>query len=353
MKVLVTGYHNPHYPTITEYIERAVEALGHEIIAIDEGRYLFPGRLRQRLAFLENIDIRHFNARVLHEAGECNPHVALMLGGERIQRETIERLSRRGIVTTLWTVDAPVAFEPVLRSAAAYDHVFCQGTEAIEILQGVGIASARWLPMACDPEFHQPVALTASEQTRYAHDVVFVGSHYPERETWFEALSGVDLAIWGPGWEKVRDESPLKRSLRGAHTPPLAWGKIYSAAQIVLSVHFQDPEGRFAVHQASPRVFEAMACGAFVITDRQRDVLALFREGEHLVMADEPEELREKVRYYLDHAGERERIARRGREEVIRRHTYIQRLESLLGAVCAEEASAGAATGAAGGHAGR
>jgi spore maturation protein CgeB len=84
-----------------------------------------------------------------------------------------------------------------------------------------------------------------------------------------------------------------------------------------------------------------------VISDRQRDVLSLFRDGEHLATAGSAQELREKVSYYLDHAGERERIARGGREEVLRRHTYAQRLGSLLGTASAGRVSAGWETAAA------
>jgi spore maturation protein CgeB len=73
-----------------------------------------------------------------------------------------------------------------------------------------------------------------------------------------------------------------------------------------------------------------MACGAFVLSDRQRDVLALFREGEHLACFDDAADLAEKVRHYLGDPGERERIARRGQDAVLRDHTYAGRLRQLL-----------------------
>jgi len=332
MKVLFTGYHNPHYPTITEYIERALEGLGHELAVLDEGRYLLPGRLRQHSRVLERMDLRWFNGQVLRAAARFRPGVFLASGGERILPSTVAALRARGTRTLLWTTDAPMHFDPILTGAPAYDHVFCQGTEAIDLLQQGGVSRLTWLPMACDPDRHGPVGLTEEERARYGHDIVFVGSHYPVRETLLEPLADLDLAVWGPGWEALRRDSPLKRCLRGGHTAPEIWRKIYSAARIVLSIHFRDSDGRVAVHQASPRVFEAMACGAFVITDRQRDVLALFRDGEHLATAGGPVELREKVRHYLEHPGQRERIARGGRGEVLRRHTYARRLRQLMDA---------------------
>ncbi len=59
-----------------------------------------------------------------------------------------------------------------------------------------------------------------------------------------------------------------------------------------------------------PQIFEAMACGAFVLTDRQKDCLRLFKDGEHLVYFDGPQDLRDKARYYLDNEDKRRRIAR-------------------------------------------
>jgi len=330
VNVLFTGYHNPHYPTVTEYIEEAIRSLGHALRVIDEGCHILPGRLRQRSSFIERIDLQWFNRHILEACDRFRPDLFIALGGERVLPSTVSALKKRGTRTILWTVDPPVHFSPVLCGAPAYDHVFCQGTEAVDILRQRGIKRLTWLPMACAPAHHYRVDPGQEGRAELSHDVVFVGSHYPVRERFLEGLADLDLSIWGPGWDRLRKDSPLKCCVRAAHTPPELWRKIYAAAKIVLSVHFSDPHGVIPCHQASPRVFEAMACGAFVISDRQRDVLALFREGEHLATAGNPAELRERVLHYLERPGERERMARSGREEVLRRHTYARRIRILL-----------------------
>jgi spore maturation protein CgeB len=330
MRILLSGYHNPHYWTVTEYIERAIGALGHELAVFDDGTRCIPGRLRDRSRWMERVDRAWLNRRLQAFSRQIRPDVLLVLGGELIEPETV-RLSRaEGAAAILWTIDAPWNFEPILRAAPVYDHVFCQGTEAIELLRESGIGEARWLPMACDPECHHCHGRTGEENRRQGHDVVFVGSHYPVREQLLAGLAGSDFAFWGPGWEKLPKASPLRMHWKGAHTAPPVWIKIYGASRIVLAVHYRDPAGRFPVYQASPRVFEAMACGAFVLSDRQRDVLGLFREDEHLACFDDAAELAEKVRYYLDNPDERERIARQGMDAVLRDHTYMNRLETLL-----------------------
>ena len=285
---------------MTEYIERAIGALGHELAVFDDGTRCIPGRLRDRSRWMERVDRAWLNRRLQDFTRRIRPDVLLVLGGELVEPGTVHLSKAEGAAAILWTIDAPWNFEPVLRAAPFYDHVFCQGTEAIELLHASGIEGARWLPMACDPECHRHPGQDGGENGEPGHGVVFVGSHYPVREQLFARLAGSDFAFWGPGWQKLPKSSPLRMHWQGAHTAPPAWIRIYGASRIVLAAHYRDPAGRFPVYQASPRVFEAMACGAFVLSDRQRDVLGLFREGEHLACFDDAAELAEKVRYYLD-----------------------------------------------------
>lgn len=330
MKVLLSGYHNPHYETITEYMERAVRALGHELVCFDDRCHLIPGRIRYRVPWLKRWDLMVLNRRLASLALHCGVGLVIATGGDRILCATIRRLKARGVATALWTTDPPHGCTRILEAAPFYDYLFCQGSEFIDLLQANGIERARWLPVGCDPERHHAVSLSPEEKEQYGHDVVFVGSWYPERAALFERLCDFDLAIWGPGWEMLPECSALRRRLRGAHTSPGQWRKIYSASRVVLATHYHDPSGRYPVYQASPRVFEAMACGAFVLCDRQRDVLKLFRDGEHLVSFSDGDDLAVKVRYYLEHPGERRAIARKGCEEALSRHTYANRLHELL-----------------------
>lgn len=330
MTILLSGYHNPHYETVTEYVERAIGTLGHGPVIYDDRHHVIPGRIRYRIPWAHRMDLIVINRRLLQLVWRERPHLAIVIGGERIMGATVRSMRAAGVITALWTIDAPADQWNVSRTVSFYDQVFCQGSEAVEILERWGLGRARWLPVGCDPERHHSVLLSPEEKEQYGHDVVFVGSWYPERAALFERLCDFDLAIWGPGWENLPARSTLRRHLRGAHTSPDQWRKIYSASRVVLAAHYRDPSGRYPVYQASPRVFEAMACGAFVLCDRQRDVLALFRDGEHLACFSDGDDLAVKVRYYLEHPGERQAIARKGRKEVLANHTYVHRLHELI-----------------------
>jgi spore maturation protein CgeB len=88
--------------------------------------------------------------------------------------------------------------------------------------------------------------------------------------------------------------------------------------------------GNYDAHNM--RSFEAPACGAFTLTTRSRELAELFREGDEIAFFGAREDLVEKVTYYLDHPGERRRIA----DAALRRiepETYDARARSILTAV--------------------
>jgi spore maturation protein CgeB len=343
MRILFSTCRNPRFETISEYIESALRRLGHEVVWFDDRNYSMPGRLRARLPFLEKADLALINRRLVQTARNLRPDILLEAGGERISPETISAARKLGAATALWTMDTVRPDDPRPGLAPAFDFVFCGGTEMLERLRGCGLRrEPTWLPFACDPEKHKPAALSEEDRKLYACDIAFVGSlHrglYPGRIEALESLADLDLGVWGPGADSLPDDSPVKKRVRGGETPPAVWRKIYSCAKIVLCSHYVDSAGGLPSYQASPRVYEAMACGAFVLADRRKDIDSLFAEGKELAVFDGIAALREKAAHYLAHDEQRIAIAKRGQAAVLARHTYLDRVKQLLAAVDAAKA---------------
>ncbi|MBU4305400.1 MAG: glycosyltransferase [Candidatus Omnitrophica bacterium] len=334
MKILYVSFHNPHFFTITEYVERAIRGLGHELISFDDRQFVFPGRLREKLALLQKFDLKRINQQLITLVKKAKPDICLVSGGYRILPATVEKIKRLKIKTVLWTSDVPRHLPSLESFGCAYDFVFCGGTEAIEMLAKAGINNARWLPFGCDKELHKPVDVSKTEQAYYGADVVFIGSlgvrEYSFRVKILEAISEYDLKVWGPGAEEIECSSALKKHIRGPGMTPQGWCKAYSLAKIGLCMHFRDPEGKVPCYQASPRVFEILACKCFLLVDKQPDVLSLFEDGKHLVVFEDADDLRRKIKYYLEHAQERITISEAGYALVHEQHTYTQRIRKLL-----------------------
>jgi spore maturation protein CgeB len=104
---------------------------------------------------------------------------------------------------------------------------------------------------------------------------------------------------------------------------------MYNAAKIIIIIHYQD--GTIPCFQASPKVFEALACRSFVISDSQKDVFKLFSSGKELVCFNNIQDLKAKIDHFLHRDEERRMIAAAGYEEVLKKHTYRHRLQEILG----------------------
>jgi spore maturation protein CgeB len=325
MKILFSGYHNPHFKTVTEYAEQAIRKLGHDLETFNDADFVFPGRIRSAFKPAADFDLKRLNQNLLRLNKRCKPDVCIVGGGYRILPECVSGIKAMGIKIALWIMDVPHDFEPVLKAVPVYDFVFCAGTEAQEVLAGHGQKEIHWLPFACDPQAHT----SAAGSGNLMNAISFVGSFYPNRMDILQEISDLGLGVWGPGWDKVPGHSSLMKCIRrsGAITPG-EWGAIYSSSSINMALHFQD--GKVPCYQASPKVFEILACKGFMICDDQKDVRALFEDGKHLVIFKDINDLREKIRYYLGHEQERIRIAGRGFDEVVMKHTYITRMEQML-----------------------
>jgi len=328
VKILLVSNHNPHFMTNVEYMHKALGQAGHEVSFFDDRAYWIPGRLRQRFDALQAWDLGRLNGRMLQRAQGIGPDLCLVIGGYRILASTLRKFRRCGIRTALLTTDAPIDnFTSVVETAPLYDDVFCSGSEAIEILRGVHRLDPLWVPFACDPDYHRFQPLTPKEQARWGRDVAFVGSYYPNRWEILRELTGFDVGIWGPGWRRV------SRQQQGLHIQEgqircQEWIKVYSAAKIVIVIHFQD--GRTPCYQASPKVYEALACRGFVLVDQQKDVENLFQSGKHLVVFSDVDDLKEKLRHYLQRDDLRMAIASEGCREVLEKHTYRHRIRKIL-----------------------
>jgi glycosyltransferase involved in cell wall biosynthesis len=81
------------------------------------------------------------------------------------------------------------------------------------------------------------------------------------------------------------------------------------------------------------RIFEGMACGKLVITDRlstETGLSEMFIDGEDIIYYDEMFDCIEKMNYYNENEEERERIAYNGMIKVLHNYTQIQLVDKLI-----------------------
>ncbi len=130
-----------------------------------------------------------------------------------------------------------------------------------------------------------------------------------------------DLAIYGRYWTPDLVDP---RHVKGELIPNAELPRYYSAADIVLNDHWDDMRTEGFI---SNRIYDALACGALVISDPVDGIEAEF-EGS-VPTYRERAELEPLIARYLDDPDERRRLAARGRSVVLERHTFDLRARAL------------------------
>jgi len=186
-----------------------------------------------------------------------------------------------------------------------FDHVFLYHRNYVGMFVDRDAATVHWLPYACDTEMFRDLEL------RRDLDVAFIGQLFgprSERRRLMEALAS-----------KYRVNE--QRYYLQSEIP-----EVYSRAKIVVNMPAED--------DLNFRFFEALSCGALLLTKRVANGQEeLFTEGAHYAAFSSEQELFDKVELYLQNEEERKKIALTGHKEVVSYHSLENRLETLLGKV--------------------
>ena len=130
------------------------------------------------------------------------------------------------------------------------------------------------------------------------------------------------LTIYGRHWEAFEE---AQKCVREPYMPNDQVGQAYRDAKIVLNDHWDDMKETGIV---SNRLFDALAAEAFIISDEMPEIEEIF-EGTVVTYKD-CKDLKEKVDYYMEHPKEAEKLAERGHQLVLEKHTFAKRMDKLV-----------------------
>jgi len=246
------------------------------------------------------------------------PDLVLVVHGRRFAQRWGRRLSMWH--TAVWLVDEPYEVDDTASWSHHFDTVFVNDPGTLSRHQRPG-TTAHHLPMA-----HDPVHCHDASAPR-RHRVGFIGGANPSRERLLLRLAEAGLlsyVVGGP-WR-----SPVLRRLSLAQrVPHQRTAELYRQTELVLHIyrdqhHFNAQGTR--EQSPSPRTFEALACGALVVSERREGVLATFPD---LPVFEHEDELVPLVQRLLDDADERNRRLR-ACQQTLGQHRYADRLSQAL-----------------------
>ena len=156
------------------------------------------------------------------------------------------------------------------------------------------------------------------------YDLLFIGnSRRVYRQIVQDALTlDYPLTIYGRHWEAFEE---AQKCVREPYMPNDQVGQAYRDAKIVLNDHWDDMKETGIV---SNRLFDALAAEAFIISDEMPEIEEIF-EGTVVTYKD-CKDLKEKVDYYMEHPKEAEKLAERGHQLVLEKHTFAKRMDKLV-----------------------
>ncbi len=242
------------------------------------------------------------------------PDLIVVVHGRSFAQRWGERF--RSHNTAVWLLDEPYEVDDTARWSSVYRTVFSNDRSTLSRHR-----NAHYLPVCYDDQTHRDPAV--GRQYR----VGFVGGANATRERYLAALAAaglLDYVVGGP-WA-----SPLLRRLTLAQkVSPAETTRLYQATQVIVNVfreahHFN--RNRVPATALNPRVLEALACGAAVVSERRPGIGEILPE---LPQFDSPGELVELVRRCLTDVQHLATLKRQC-EARIKGNAYRDRLATML-----------------------
>ena len=279
-------------------------------------RFLYHPQLSRRL----------IERMMLEKISRFKPDLLFVLKGECIRKGIIHQIRQSGAVTIQWGVDDIFgSYVPTdcITNISEYDYVFNFDRYYVKKLRDLGV-NAHYQSCVADTKVfkYQP-----NEEKIY--DVTFIGTYIPgihdKRKHILSKLSEFDLHVFGPGWADAKDSS---FKVHNVYSRGRSMAHLLNQSKITLNMHHEQ-----SIESTNFRTFEALACGTFTIVEFNRELKNLFRLNKDLVCFRSISELKEKIRYYLDHPEKRQIIRNSGFQRVLSEYTFHHAVKNILNTI--------------------
>lgn len=336
-RIVISYFFGPGQIPLGEHCAQACEALGWEVTRFNSNKAsiwysalikplnkIVRAIIRRNVDFVANTPLHPEVRREKELLGlvrEIRPQVLLVIRGPGFRPEFIESLAQDyGVRTLGWWVKGPKWFDLMVEEARHYQAYFCIHQEGYSPeANGIEHLPAQALPYVLE-----------GKRTRdgYRHEISFVGSWHPRRQSVMTQLADLPVSIYGPKWRRKNILNPrifFKVKRRGI------WGdevsQLYRNSKINLNIAVWDTSKQSGNNL---RIAEIPAAEGFLLSEYSPELSDYFVPGTEIETYRTVEELRQKITYYLQHEQERREIARRGWLRAKGLPTYRNLVEHML-----------------------
>ena len=209
------------------------------------------------------------------------------------------------------------------RYLALYADIFSIAVKAnVAKYQSYGLSNTYYMQWACNPRRFYPQL-----DRKKKYDVSFIGTAYGKRVEYIKYLikSGVDVAVFGAGWNKYFDI----RSRWGGYLSSKGMVDIINQSRINLNFLWTSKDEKKTTIKG--RTMEIAACCAFQLSNFTEEFDNYgFLDGDNINVFLGKDDLVKKIKYYLSHEDEREKIAETAYQFVSKNHVWKNRFENIF-----------------------
>jgi hypothetical protein len=277
------------------------------------------GIWRTRLESLALVGPRYAraNAELAARCRELRPHVVWIDHGTWVRARTLDALRSNGAFVVGYYTDSlnPTTLRPrwsrslLRRGIDRYDVFFTSMPQDHARISGGVRPRAELTYLGYDHERFDNTPLPPELAEKWSNDAIFVGHYQPRTEACILALidSGVAVKVYGDGWPRARHRKRLGDHVTYRKLDDEEY--VFALKEARIGLGFVSERNS---NQTAGRSFEIPACGTFLLAIRTQQHQDCFEEGVEAEFFADHSELLRKARYYLEHADQREKIARSG-----------------------------------------
>lgn len=301
---------NPRFEGIGE----ALHLLGHNIIP-------FPYRLLQ-----EKWGIESMNHQLMDIISRPNfIDVALIVKGDSIKPSVFNAIRAKNIFVVYWNMEATVNLQKEEQTrcrANNSDLIFLCNEEGKKYINHNRVLFSHY---GFNPKYFKKLFSQAKQ-----YDTLLDGSmfktDYVDRALIGKKIldNGITLKLIGDSYWSSGD-TRFKSILTFPRVNNNQMTYFYNRARIVPCTYYE-----YASREYDGRLFQVMGSGTLALSQHQKNIESDFIVDKHIVIFNSYEELISKLKYYLIHNEERERIALEGMQYVHNNFTIFKVIKSMM-----------------------
>ncbi|GHU00941.1 hypothetical protein FACS1894186_2690 [Alphaproteobacteria bacterium] len=250
--------------------------------------------------------------QIIHDIKKYRPDFILLNSGGIVLEDSGFDYCKRNTVAVLGTAlsDPDVFPYNGKEFAHKFDLFYTNATYSLTNQYDKTKVNIKLLPFAASTKHHFPMSKVGKE-----YDIVVVGHARPDRIRVIEQLKEFKIGLFGDGWKN--GQGPVHGI---DHIRAINSGKIYLSFAATAAGYANVKVG----------LFEALACNTCVMVRHMDELGDYFRIGDEVICYKDETELIEKLRYYLTHYDDREKIRKASYQRFLREHTYTRRMANIL-----------------------